>query len=280
MSMTLPQDARARVDAHLDAVEKVLIAAGKTREQRRGVVDDLEAQILEMLAAKSQTPGLADIEAVLAQLDPPSAYASGEHPAPPVVTPQPSVMPVMPVRPRYSRTVIWGLVCILVSLLLIMTSLATGSFSGSIGKLLIQQSSYSDFMSALNRGDFQAVEVDDYGLMIGTLKGDARRRISTHIPVDGQTHIPIDSQNFWALNAAAFNGGATLDFRSRNSAILVATCSFAGAGMVMGLLGTVLGWIAFGQIRASKGTRVGLGMALFDGLCFPVLLVLGLLCIA
>ena len=48
MSRELNAEVRARVDAHLEAVEQVLVAAGHTREARRAVVDDLEAQILEL----------------------------------------------------------------------------------------------------------------------------------------------------------------------------------------------------------------------------------------
>ncbi len=74
MSDTLSPEVRAHVDAHLDAVESQLRTAGADRTQRRGVVDDLETQILDMLAAqKKESPGLADVDAVLARLDPPSA---------------------------------------------------------------------------------------------------------------------------------------------------------------------------------------------------------------
>jgi hypothetical protein len=40
----------------------------------------------------------------------------------------------------------------------------------------------------------------------------------------------------------------------------------------LGLLGTVLGWVAFGQIRSSNGALKGVGLALFDGLFYPVVL--------
>ena len=74
MTVELAPDVRARLDAHLDAVEKALVAAGSSRERRRGVVDDLEAQIMDMLAGKSETPTVAELEEVLAKLDPPGAY--------------------------------------------------------------------------------------------------------------------------------------------------------------------------------------------------------------
>jgi hypothetical protein len=77
MTVSLNEEVRARLDAHLDAVEGALKAAGSSRERRRGVVDDLEAQILEMLGAKGEAPSVGDLEAVLARLDPPGAYGAG-----------------------------------------------------------------------------------------------------------------------------------------------------------------------------------------------------------
>jgi hypothetical protein len=77
MTVTLTGEMQKRLDAHLDAVEAALAEAGRSREERRGVVDDLEAQVLDMLAARSAAPRMEDVEAVLAALDPPSAYGSG-----------------------------------------------------------------------------------------------------------------------------------------------------------------------------------------------------------
>ena len=78
-SVKLLPDARARVDTYLDAIEKTLERAGRPRDERRGVADDVEAQILEMLADRAGfAPTVADVEAVLSDLDPPEAYAEGE----------------------------------------------------------------------------------------------------------------------------------------------------------------------------------------------------------
>ena len=125
--MTLSEDARQRLDSHLDAVEQALTAAGNTREQRRAVVDDLEAQINEMLAARSVSPTLADVEAVLAQVDPPSAYESAGGVAASPPNPSGSVAAS---GPRYSGTAIWGLVCALVSMLLIPIRIPIASANG------------------------------------------------------------------------------------------------------------------------------------------------------
>ena len=66
---------RQRIDRHLDAVDQALQAGGVGRGERRQIADDLQNQILEMLAARAgKTPKLADIEAILTELDPPEAY--------------------------------------------------------------------------------------------------------------------------------------------------------------------------------------------------------------
>ena len=45
-SVNLSREARDRVDAYLDAIERVLVAADMPRTERKGVTDDVEAQIL------------------------------------------------------------------------------------------------------------------------------------------------------------------------------------------------------------------------------------------
>ncbi|MCL2640199.1 MAG: hypothetical protein FWD53_05080 [Phycisphaerales bacterium] len=191
--MTLSQDTRQRLDAHLDAVEQALTTAGNTREQRRAIIDDLEAQINEMLAARSASPILADVEAVLAQVDPPSAYGNAAPPSIPSDT-------VATSKPRYSRTAIWGLHCILASLVVPATM----------------------------------------ALLVYLL-----------------TEPP------------SANSGACTQF-SIGSCMICST-------IPLGILGTVLGWVAFGQIRASQGQLRGTGLALFDGLFYLVVLMLVLL---
>lgn len=46
------------------------------RSERGAILDDVEGQVVDMLASRaSATPTLADVEAILAELDPPTAYA-------------------------------------------------------------------------------------------------------------------------------------------------------------------------------------------------------------
>jgi hypothetical protein len=117
MSDVKPNPARAKLDAHLDAVEGQLLAAGVPRARRRGIVDDLEAQVAEMLGGASD-PSLADVEAVLSRLDSPSAYTGADTSA--AAAPPASERPA---RARFLRTVgidRWltvGVTCVALSLL-------------------------------------------------------------------------------------------------------------------------------------------------------------------
>ncbi len=105
------------MDAHLDAIERVLAEAGAARHERRRVVDEVERQVLDMLEQRlggQADPTPADVAAILAELDPPEAYGSGqrrrmaEHHEPPAET----------AEPRMARTAIWGCVIGLVALAL------------------------------------------------------------------------------------------------------------------------------------------------------------------
>jgi predicted Ser/Thr protein kinase len=48
-------------------------------------------------------------------------------------------------------------------------------------------------------------------------------------------------------------------------------------GMMIGLVGTILGWVAWARIGASKGRLTGKPMAIFASVCMPVLALLGVL---
>ena len=52
-----------------------------------------------------------------------------------------------------------------------------------------------------------------------------------------------------------------------------------GVGAILALTGTILGWIAISQVRHSRGGLYGIGLAVFDGVFFP-LLVLDLLIVS
>jgi len=79
VSADIPAVVRARMNAHLDAVETQLASTGVPREKRRSIIDDLETHILEMVRASDPQPVTEDeINAMIARLDPPEAYGTEE----------------------------------------------------------------------------------------------------------------------------------------------------------------------------------------------------------
>lgn len=73
----LPADVQARLDAHLDAVDAVLVRYGQSRAQRAAITDELDGQLRDMLAERCSggEPTLADADAVLADVEPAEAFA-------------------------------------------------------------------------------------------------------------------------------------------------------------------------------------------------------------
>jgi hypothetical protein len=210
MTQELSAEARKRLDDHLDAVEKVLTDAGRTREQRRAVLDDLESQILDMLATRTAKPVLADVEAVLGEIDPPSAYAE-PRPDGNIEATAPSELKA-PARPaRLSRVALWGFICIIASLV------------GFALQLLGLALCYTSTKDVHGQGPHHGIAM--WGPFV-----------------------------LWLL------------------------IIMAGPGF--GLVGTILGWIGFVQIRGSKGDLRGSGRALFAGLFYPTLFIPILLVLA
>jgi hypothetical protein len=199
MVNTLSAEVQSRIDAHLDAVERQLQAAGAERSKRRGIVDDLETQILDMLAARStDSPSLKDVDAVLAGLDPPSAYTnSGPGPvqvqesAASSVAAQPRLCPAAKKGTRYLAVALIGFVL-----------------------LVLYKAEY---------------DIEHPG------------------------------------------GQKTQSSPSLAMKVLIASAVLA---LLVGpLFVTALGWIATASIRRSGGREYGLGLALFEALLFPVLII-------
>jgi hypothetical protein len=68
------------IDERLDAIDRVLLRAGVSRGERRRIVEEVEAQVHELLARRNpESPTRADVAAVLDSLDPPEAYAPEEY---------------------------------------------------------------------------------------------------------------------------------------------------------------------------------------------------------
>ncbi|MCL2647599.1 MAG: hypothetical protein FWD61_11430 [Phycisphaerales bacterium] len=337
--MTLSEEARRRLDAHLDAVEQALATAGNSREQRRAVVDDLESQINEMLAARSDaeggggSPTLADVEAVLAQVDPPAAYGNAAGPSEPrpsgsdmrAAVPPPipgaDAIPVarmipaapasvaVPTKPRYSRAAIWGLVCIVASvvpwviLLPFMLMSAATTYNrlssarvssggtvctipaeGELVPLVVPRPDGSTVpaeatpstapVEKASRKKAAARNGDTVRISPGSVQvesgGDRVEVSPTGVTVQSEGG-PMSSSNGNPVGAAVPSPSKHIQTKWS-----IFPC-FACTIWPLGLLGTVLGWVAFFQIRASRGALCGMPLALFDGLFYPVMLVLFLM---
>lgn len=68
------------IDERLDAIDRVLLRAGVSRGERRRIVEEVEAQVHELLARRNaESPTRADVAAVLDSLDPPEDYAPEEY---------------------------------------------------------------------------------------------------------------------------------------------------------------------------------------------------------
>ncbi len=123
--MKLAADAQQRVDQYLDAVERALEKGGRPRDERRGITDEVEAQILEMLADRAGfQPTVSDVEAVLSELDPPEAYA--EEPAGASPAAGPAAPPPPTVRPRFSRAAIAGACCMALTFVILLPVIGLG----------------------------------------------------------------------------------------------------------------------------------------------------------
>ncbi|MEM1353278.1 MAG: hypothetical protein AAGH88_00195 [Planctomycetota bacterium] len=107
----LPVELQARLDTHLDAVDDVLRKHGKSRSERSAIVDELANQIIEMIADRREgEPKLEDLDAVLAEIDPPEAYARHS-----IDLPVEGVLPGFPeeasvVASRFNRATMFGLI--------------------------------------------------------------------------------------------------------------------------------------------------------------------------
>lgn len=75
-------DVQARLDAHLDAIDRILDQQGEDRSARRAITDEIESQIREQLAQRTSrhTPNLTDLETLLVEMDPPKAYGESQDP--------------------------------------------------------------------------------------------------------------------------------------------------------------------------------------------------------
>ncbi len=108
----LPGDVQQRIDQYLDEIDAVLADRGMTRSKRSAVVDAVQKRITHRLSLRVMgMPRVTDAQAILAELDPPQAYAaaaSSDSRAMKAAVPR--------TKPRLSRKAVVGLVLLIVSL--------------------------------------------------------------------------------------------------------------------------------------------------------------------
>ncbi|MEM8738129.1 MAG: hypothetical protein AAGG38_06580 [Planctomycetota bacterium] len=76
-ALDLDFETRSRLEQHLDAVDEVLRRYQQPRSARAAIVDELENQVLESLAQRigDRDATLDELTGLLAEMDPPEAYA-------------------------------------------------------------------------------------------------------------------------------------------------------------------------------------------------------------
>ena len=305
-AVKLAPDARARVDTYLDAIEKALQRAGRARDERRGVADDVEAQILEMLADRAGfAPTVADVEAVLSDLDPPEAYAEADGPpadaAPaggegaPTAAARPA-RPAKPKGPRLSRAAIVGacwapLAIFLVPALAVLGYRAVAETAPPVP---------AEAEESVEEGPPQ--EAPDTPGRAPEPDADAPQQAE---PQDGREAVaPVPSepgalptlertgrevegpsaqeQTTEAAQEAARNEARVAAAEARGRAVDTAAWGpswvailILGPLTLLGLTApfgtTILGLVAIAHIRRSAGRLYGMGLAVFDALLFPLL---------
>ena len=82
LEVRLTAEAQARLDDHLDRIDQVLRRQKMARRERLSVCDDVESQVLDMLArSEREQVSAADLSDVLRTLDPPESFGSDAVPA-------------------------------------------------------------------------------------------------------------------------------------------------------------------------------------------------------
>ena len=84
-SSNVSQSVKRCIDDHLDAIDDVLRNGGLSRSERQNILDDVEAQVHEMLVDRAPgEPRFEDARAVLAEMDSPESYGDEDRAAPTV----------------------------------------------------------------------------------------------------------------------------------------------------------------------------------------------------
>lgn len=246
----VPRDVRARIDAHLDAVETAARRSGAGREEVRSITDDVEAQILDMLAARvpDRAPILDDLAAVLAQLDPPEAYAQGPDARPARTVPPAPPTPPVPAKPRFAWPAIvgaFGLVVFLGYLFIVVPIMVPVAMRAGVYSRM--QAEEPVVVPQENPGPAEAVPQND------------RNGPPTDFRPPQSEPRPLS-----AAEASLVTTNASWSHLSR---LLVC---FGLVPTVAGLWATAFGLVAIVQIQRSHGRMRGMWLAVVDVVTCPV----------
>ncbi|MEM1445507.1 MAG: hypothetical protein AAGF84_05580 [Planctomycetota bacterium] len=226
----LPDDVQAKLEAHLDAVDAVLVRYGQNRSQRAAITDELDGQLRDMLAARCEitAANVEDAEAVLAEVEPPEAFArrSIDLETPPAFT---GFAEEEGPPPKTSGWAIAGLVCV------VLGSLAVACSAVMVLMMLFGIAAY----------DQAAVQPSQPAIVITP----DQAMDSPDAVVAMPTSPPVQSV-----------GGVMLLFLL--VAMLLPTLLFAVLAMGSGLT-------AMGRIKAAPRHVGGWGLAVFDVVYFP-----------
>jgi hypothetical protein len=273
-AVRLPPDARSRVDAYLDAIEEVLDRSGRPRGQRRAITDEVEAQIMEMLAERAGfAPSVGDVEAVLADLDPPEAYAeeaAGERPA----AAAPPAAPSPPPRPRLSRAAIVGVCWAPLALLLVPALLVFLYPAFQETERPAPPHEAAPAPEGVRPREEAVPPASPEGAAPEAAEAGGGRELSTaerwRHEVEGGTanrEAALAARRAEAHARERVARGAHLSWAA---VIVLAPLALLGLTAPFGT--TILGIVAIAHIRHAGGRLYGMGLALFDALLFPLLL--------
>lgn len=266
----LDPDVRRRIDAHLSAIDRVLIAAGMSGSERRSIANDVEAQVLEMLSSRAGlSPTLADVEAVLAELDQPEAYAREAVVSPP--SSAPPAPTTAPAKPHFSRLAILGAIWVG---LFFATPIPVASL------WLFGSASIS---SETTRGSVFALQERTVRITTGltepasTQPGDVSPDETTLEQLPATNKFVADTAILVASPPSTGDQSPEAGLsrpRTQSRISLRGIILFLPAILIMGAPAgaTILGLVSISQIRRSAGRLYGLGLAVFDAIVFPLLM--------
>ena len=289
--LDLSSEARMPMDAYLDAVDQALRASGMDRGARRSITDDLETQILETLAQRAgPRPTPADVQGVLAALDPPEAYADPERVGgapsaerhPPVPLPPPSAK----ASPRLSRMAlvgaIWG--CIGLPLAgLGLIPLGLHLFSGHRAAVMRESRALSAVRSEAAAHQLAAALAMEEATPDADRETIAERyeQILRDFPGTEQAdraRVELRRLGREPTAEAKASPPRPVPVGGLNWLSLIIVLPLGLIVVSSGLGMTICGIMAIVQIRRSAGKIYGMPLALFDVLLYPVLM-LGLLAV-